>query len=134
MLKTRPILMRVDTQEIWQLYMTLTTVEAAFKSIKGDLGTRPFYHQGAERTEGHLFIAIMAYHLLCNIEYTMRQQNDYRQWQTIKNELITHQRATIILTDKNDNIHHVRVSGMPEPEHKDILGYALDTTLPHMLC
>lgn len=109
-----------SAQEIWQLYMTLTTVEAAFKSIKGDLGTRPFYHQGAERTEGHLFIAIMAYHLLCNIEYKMRQQNDYRQWQTIKNELITHQRATIILTDKNDNIHHVRVSGMPEPEHKDI--------------
>jgi len=109
-----------SAQEIWQMYMTLTMVESAFKSIKSDLGTRPFYHQGADRTEGHLFIAVMAYHLLCNIEYKMKQQNDYRQWRTIKNELSTHQRATVILIDKNDNIHHVRVSGMPEPEHNDI--------------
>ena len=57
--------------------MTLAVVEAAFRSIKSDLGTRPFYHHGVERTEGHLFIAVMAYHLLCNIEYEMKQQNDY---------------------------------------------------------
>jgi transposase len=109
-----------NAQEIWQLYMTLTMVEAAFRSIKSDLGTRPFYHQGAERTEGHLFIAIMAYHFLCNIEYKMKQKDDYRQWQTIRADLVTHQRATIIITDKKDKIHHIRVSGQPEPEHKDI--------------
>jgi len=109
-----------NAQEIWQLYMTLTMVEAAFRSIKSDLGTRPFYHQGAERTEGHLFIAIMAYHLLCNIEYKMKQKNDCRQWQTIREDLATHQRATVILTDKEDKIHHIRMSGMPETEHKDI--------------
>jgi transposase len=109
-----------SAQDIWQLHMTLTMVEAAFRSIKSDLGTRPFYHQGAERTEGHLFIAIMAYHLLCNIEYQMKQKDDYRQWQTIRADLITHQRATIIITDKKDKIHHIRVSEQPEPEHKDI--------------
>jgi transposase len=109
-----------SAQEIWQLYMTLTMVEAAFRSIKSDLGTRPFYHQGAERTEGHLFIAVIAYHLLCNIEYKMKQKDDYRQWQTIRADLVTHQRATIIITDKKDKIHHIRVSGQPEPEHKDV--------------
>ena len=67
-----------------------------------------------------MFIAIMAYHLLCNIEYQMKQKDDYRQWQTIIADLITHQRATIILTDKKDKIHHIRVSGQPDPEHKDI--------------
>jgi transposase len=121
-----------NAQEIWQLYMTLTMVEAAFRSIKSDLGTRPLYHQGAERTEGHLFIAVIAYHLLCNIEYKMRQKNDYRQWQTIQGELATHQRSTVILTDKQDKIYHIRVSGMPETEHKDIynkLGIKVDKNM-----
>jgi len=121
-----------NAQEIWQLYMTLTMVEAAFRSIKSDLGTRPVYHQGIERTEGHLFIAIMAYHLLCNIEYKMKQQDDYRQWQTIRGDLATHQRVTVILTDKKDKIHHIRVSGTPETEHKNIynkLGIKVDKNM-----
>ena len=50
----------------------------------------------------------------------MKQKADYRQWQTIRADLVTHQRTTIIITDKKDKIHHIRVSGQPEPEHKDI--------------
>ena len=107
-------------EEIWRLYMMLTTVEAAFRSMKSDLGTRPIYHQNARRTEGHLFISIIAYHLLCNIEYQLKQKNDSRQWGTIRDELVTHQRTTVILTDVNDKIHHVRVSGQAEPNHMEI--------------
>ena len=107
-------------EEIWRLYMMLTMVEAAFKSIKSDLGTRPIYHQNARRTEGHLFISIIAYHLLCNIEYQLKQKNDSRQWGTIRGELVTHQRTTVIMTDANDKIHHVRVSGQAEPCHTEI--------------
>lgn len=109
-----------NAKEIWQLYMMLTRVEAAFRSIKSDLGTRPFYHQGTKRTEGHMFISVMAYHLLCNIEYKMKQKDDHRQWQSIRSTLSTHQRSTVILTDKEDKIYHIRVSGQPEPEHKEI--------------
>jgi hypothetical protein len=50
----------------------------------------------------------------------MKQKDDCRQWQTIRADLATHQRATVILTDKEDEIHHIRISGMPETEHKDI--------------
>ena len=106
--------------EIWKLYMTLTNVEGAFRALKTDLGMRPVYHQNQNRTEGHLFISILAYHLLINIERRLREKNDHRKWSTIKTELSTHRRGTIIFTDSNNEINHLRISGMPESNHKTI--------------
>ncbi len=65
-----------SAEEIWHLYMTLTRVEEAFRCMKSDLGTRPVYHQIERRTKGHLFISVLAYHLLINIEYKLRQAGD----------------------------------------------------------
>ena len=107
-------------RDIWKLYMTLTRVEDAFKSLKTDLGTRPIHHQLGHRTAAHLFISVLAYHLLISIEYQLYQQRDKRRWSTIRKVLETHQRDTIILTDEKDNIHHIRQSGQPESVHLDI--------------
>lgn len=106
--------------DIWKLYMTLTRVEDAFRSLKTDLGTRPINHQLAHRTAAHLFISVLAYHLLISIEYQLCQKDDKRRWKTIREVLRTHQRSTIILTDEKDNIHHIRQSSQPESAHRDI--------------
>jgi len=100
--------------------MTLTNVEYSFRSLKTDLGLRPVYHQNAERTKGHLFISVLAYHLLINIERRLRESDDTRKWSTIKKELSTHQRTTVVFTDSNNVINHVRVSGKPESKHQEI--------------
>ena len=107
-------------QEIWRLYTTLVKVEEAFRDLKTDLGFRPVHHQLAERTEAHLFISVLAYHLLILIERELRDNGDHRRWSTIKDVLSTHQRTTIIMMDDNDQIHHIRSSGVPEAEHKEI--------------
>ena len=39
--------------EIWNLYMTLSKAEDGFRTLKGDLGLRPNYHQREQRVEGH---------------------------------------------------------------------------------
>jgi transposase len=109
-----------SAEDIWTLYMTLTRVEEAFRCMKSDLGTRPVYHQIARRTKGHLFISILAYHLLINIEYKMGKANDMRRWSTIREVLSTHQRSTIIITDKKQRVHHLRLSGQPEPCHSQV--------------
>ncbi len=70
----------LEAPEIWNIYMTLTKVEDAFRSLKSDLGLRPIYHQLARRTAAHLFISVLAYHLLCAIELTLRQHHDKRRW------------------------------------------------------
>jgi hypothetical protein len=59
-----------DPELIWRCYMQLVLVEEAFRTLKGDLGLRPIYHQDPERIEAHLFIAFMAYCLMI----TLRQQ------------------------------------------------------------
>jgi transposase len=50
-----------DPADLWQFYLQLTEVEAAFKNLKDDLQLRPIYHQLESRIEAHIFVAFMAY-------------------------------------------------------------------------
>jgi len=109
-----------DPKHIWSTYMTLTRVEGAFRSMKTDLGTRPVYHQGAERTEAHLFISILAYHILANIEYRLRQAGDPREWRTLCATLKTHQRATLTWRDEHGEMKSRRCSGDAELHHREV--------------
>ena len=108
----------IPPDEIWRLYMTLVRVEEAFKSLKSDLGLRPVYHQRPDRTAAHLFISVLAYHLMAAIEYDLRASGDTRRWSTIKEILSTHIRSTIIFTDDKDQIHHLRALLLPSTATK----------------
>ena len=103
-----------------RLYTTLTRVEDAFHSLKTDLGFRPVHHQLSRRTEAHLFLAVLAYHLLISIEHQLQENGDTRRWSTIKTVLSTHQRMTVILNDDQEQIHSLRLSGTPETAHQEI--------------
>ena len=50
-----------DPAQLWQFYIQLVEVEAAFKNLKDDLQLRPVYHQLEERIEAHIFVAFLAY-------------------------------------------------------------------------
>jgi transposase len=50
-----------DPAKLWQFYIQLVEVEAAFKNLKDDLQLRPIYHQLEHRVEAHIFIAFLAY-------------------------------------------------------------------------
>ncbi len=50
-----------DPADLWQFYIQLIEVEAAFKNLKDDLQLRPIYHQLEHRIEAHIFVAFMAY-------------------------------------------------------------------------
>jgi len=60
------------------MYMTIQRVESAFRSLKSSLGLRPIHHQKEERTEGHLFISVLAYHLLNTVEHKLQKAGDIR--------------------------------------------------------
>ncbi len=55
---------------LWELYILLTQIEAAFKTLKSELGLRPIYHQVEKRVEAHIFVAFLAYAL----SVTLRQR------------------------------------------------------------
>lgn len=50
-----------DPAVLWTRYIQLTQIEAAFRSLKSDLGLRPIYHRLDRRVEAHIFVAFLAY-------------------------------------------------------------------------
>ena len=50
-----------DAATLWHTYTMLTDLEAVFRGLKSELGLRPVFHHKADRTEGHLFITVLAY-------------------------------------------------------------------------
>ena len=61
-----------DPAQLWQFYIQLTEIEAAFKNLKDDLELRPIYHQRIERIEAHIFVAVMAYCLHVTLRARLR--------------------------------------------------------------
>jgi transposase len=48
-------------EKLWQFYIQLTQVEAAFKDLKDDLSLRPIFHSSEKRIEAHIFVSFLAY-------------------------------------------------------------------------
>lgn len=102
--------------ELWKLYMTLLRAEEGFSALKGSLGLRPNFHQLEGRVDGHIFISILAYHLLCWIGHRLTQSGDVRNWQTIRRLLRTHSLTTMCLPLKDGRVIKVRKPGRPDAE------------------
>ena len=98
----------------------LTEIEATFRSLKTDLGLRPVYHHKENRVTGHLFITILAYHLVHTLRHQLKQQGIQLSWDSIRNIMSTQQRLTITLpTDDNKTIH-LRTTTQAETRQKQI--------------
>ena len=46
---------------LWEMYMQLTEIEAAFKTLKSDLQLRPIRHHLQQRIEAHILVCFLAY-------------------------------------------------------------------------
>ena len=57
---------------LWDRYMQLTQIEAAFKCLKSDLGIRPIYHQREQRVEAHILVAFLAYCLIVTLKHRLQ--------------------------------------------------------------
>ena len=64
----RSNLVSEDPAGLWERYVQLTQIEAAFKSMKSELAIRPLYHQLGHRVEAHIFVAFLAYCLLVTLK------------------------------------------------------------------
>jgi transposase len=110
----------LDAKELWSLYMMLNRVEDSFRYLKSDLGLRPVYHQKDKRMEGHLFISVLAYHLLASIQKRLMEQGIHYRWDTIRTRMSNQTRVTTSITnDKGERIH-IRATTDPEPFHFEI--------------
>jgi transposase len=110
----------LGAKEAWLLYMTLTRAENAFRAMKSPLAERPIFHQLEHRVETHIFLCVLAYHLLVAIETTLLEQGCHTSWGTVRQTLATHQVATIVLPTGGGKILEIRKATTPEAEHVEL--------------
>jgi len=118
----------LNEQQIWDIYTMLTDIEDAFRCMKSELGLRPIFHQKEVRCDGHIFITLLAYHLLHTIRFKLRQKGVRFCWTTIRKQLSTQTRITTTMRRKDGKIIRIRKSSKAEPPHQAIYD-ALE--LPH---
>ena len=110
----------LDEKQLWSLYMMLGEVEDSFRSLKSELGMRPVHHRKDRRQEGHLFITVLAYHLLVTIQRKLNRNGICHRWSKIRERLANHMRATASMNnDKGERIY-IRQTSDPEPYHLQI--------------
>jgi len=109
-----------DESTLWNTYTMLTDLEAAFRSLKSELSLRPVHHQLTDRVSGHLFITVLAYHLVHTIRLRLKQMQNYISWSRLRELLSTQNRVTVSLQCKNGSTVHIRKSTRPEPKQQEI--------------
>lgn len=110
----------LSADEIWRTYMLLTRVEAAFRAMKSPLMERPIFHHLQARTQTHIFLCVLAYHLLAAIEKRFLDRAVHTSWWTLRQQLSTHQVVTVVLPTGDGKILKIRKATTPEPVHKEI--------------
>jgi len=111
----------LNESELWKLYTVLTNVEHSFRTLKSDLNMRPIYHQKGERCDGHIFITLLAYHVLHSVLKTLEMAGMTYSWERLRTEMSSMQRVTTSFKSKDGKQIYIRNSTPAEGEQRKIL-------------
>ena len=107
-------------EEISKIHRTLTTVEDSFRSMKSELGLRPNYHKRDDTGTAHIFITVIAYHIIAGILKKLRTNGINYSWRTIRNTLSTQVRVTTSFNTEDKATIHIRTTTAPTLKQSDI--------------
>jgi transposase len=104
-----------DAQTLWHTYTMLTDLEAVFRGLKSELGLRPVFHHKEDRTEGHLFITVLAYQLVQAIRRKLEAAGEHLSWSRLREILSVQRRVTATFQQRDGRTLHVRKATSAEP-------------------
>ena len=104
-----------DDATLWRTYTMLTDLEAVFRGLKSELGLRPVFHHKEHRTEGHLFITVLAYQLVQAIRHKLAAKGQQLSWTGLRAILSVQQRVTATFRQRDGRTLHVRKATVAEP-------------------
>ena len=84
-----------------------------------------------DRTEAHIFLCVLAYHLLIAIEKTLLDQAIHTSWATVRDTLKAHQVCTIVLPTTDGSCLRIRKAATAEPAVQDV--YRSLAISPHVI-
>jgi transposase len=117
-------------EEISKLHRSLTIVEDSFRSMKSHLGLRPIFHKRDDTTTAHIFITVIAYHILAGILKKLRQGGLNYNWSTVRNILSTHVRVTTSFKTEDQTTINIRNTTTPNVKQKAIYNALRINSLP----
>jgi len=113
---------RVDLneEEISALHRSLTTIESSFRAMKSDLGLRPNYHKSEEATTAHIFLTVLAYHMVCPILKRLSHSGIDYTWNSVRNILASHDRVVTSFNTREQDCVHIRNTTTANLNQKNI--------------
>ena len=109
-----------DEATLWRTYTMLADLEAVFRSLKSELGLRPVYHHKEERTEGHLFITVLAYQAVQSLRKKLKAKGITENWIRLRQTLSVQQRVTATFKQRDGRTLHVRKATVAEPKLQEL--------------
>ena len=101
---------RVDLSEedISIVHRSLTTIESSFRAMKSDLGLRPNYHKCEEATIAHIFLSVLAYHMVCPILKRLSESGLDYTWNSVRNILSSHDRVVTAFNTDDEHCVYIK--------------------------
>jgi hypothetical protein len=88
--------------------------------MKSPLAERPIFHQLERRTPTHIFLSILAYHLLVAIEKRFLDWGVHTSWWTRRQQWSTHQVVTVVPPTGDGRVLKIRQGTTLESVHRKI--------------
>lgn len=118
-----------DPAKLWEFYLQLVQVEAAFRTLKSDLALRPVFHQEEDRIEAHIFIAFLAYCLHVTLGQQLKAFAPGLTARSVLEKFATMQMIDVYIPTTDGRELSLTRYTQPEPEIKLLLE-KLKLTLP----
>lgn len=118
-----------EPAELWQFYILLVEIEAAFKNLKDDLALRPIFHQLEHRIEAHIFVAFIAYCLHVTLRARLRPLAPGLTPRAVLEKFGTIQMLDVHFATTDGRTLILSRYTHPEPDHRLLLEQ-LKLTLP----
>ncbi len=121
-----------SAEELWNLYIQLTEVEAAFRIQKSELKIRPLWHQKAERTKAHILVCFLAYALWKTLSGWQKKARLGSSPRTILEEFQRIQSTDVVLPLESGQDLRLRCVVQPDDAQRALLD-RLGLRLPRRL-
>ena len=102
-----------DEETLWRTYTSLTDVEAVFRSLKSELGLRPIFHRTQGRSDGHLFITVIAYQMVQTIRRRLGEKGERESWASLRAILEGQQRVPYVANQLPNLASNPAAGGSP---------------------
>lgn len=110
----------LTAEKIWEIYVMLSEAESCYRCLKSEAGLRPNWHHREDRIDGHIFLSLLAYHLIVTIRKRLKNEGINESWEVIRERLRSHALITTTLKTKEEGTIYLKQASEPDEYQRSI--------------